>query len=78
MRIGIPGEVRENENRVAATPDTVGKLQKLGFDIIVERSAGVKASFEDEAYTQAGAQVVGRDDVWNSDIILKVNAPIDD
>ena len=55
MRIGIPGEIRENENRVAATPDTVGKLQKLGFDVVVERGAGVKSSFENEAYTQAGA-----------------------
>ncbi|WP_257297068.1 Re/Si-specific NAD(P)(+) transhydrogenase subunit alpha [Endozoicomonas sp. YOMI1] len=78
MRIGIPGEVQENENRVAATPDTVGKLQKLGFDVVVERGAGVKASFEDEAFTQAGARAVDRDEVWNSDIILKVNAPIDD
>lgn len=77
MRIGIPGEVQENENRVAATPDTVGKLQKLGFDVVVEQGAGVKASFEDEAFTQAGAQIVDRDDVWNSDIILKVNAPVD-
>ncbi|WP_299730590.1 Re/Si-specific NAD(P)(+) transhydrogenase subunit alpha [uncultured Endozoicomonas sp.] len=78
MRIGIPGEVQANENRVAATPDTVGKLQKLGFDVVVERGAGVKASFEDEAFSQAGASVVDRDDVWNSDIILKVNAPIDE
>lgn len=78
MRIGIPGEIREHENRVAATPDTVSKLQKLGFDIVVERGAGVKASFEDEAYTQAGALVVDRDEVWSSDIILKVNAPTDD
>ncbi|MBO9495869.1 Re/Si-specific NAD(P)(+) transhydrogenase subunit alpha [Thalassotalea sp. G20_0] len=78
MRIGIPGEVQENENRVAATPDTVGKLQKLGFDVVVERGAGEKASFGDEAFTQAGARVVDRDEVWNSDIILKVNAPIDD
>lgn len=77
MRIGIPGEVQENENRVAATPDTVGKLQTLGFDVVVERGAGVKASFEDEAFTQAGAQIVDRDEVWNSDIILKVNAPVD-
>ncbi|MGO0305312.1 Re/Si-specific NAD(P)(+) transhydrogenase subunit alpha [Endozoicomonas acroporae] len=77
MRIGIPGEIQENENRVAATPDTVGKLQKLGFDVVIERGAGVKANFGDEAFTQAGARVVDRDEVWNSDIILKVNAPID-
>ncbi|MGB0359964.1 MAG: Re/Si-specific NAD(P)(+) transhydrogenase subunit alpha [Endozoicomonas sp.] len=78
MRIGVPGEVQVSENRVAATPDTVGKLQKLGFDVVVERGAGVKASFEDDTFSQAGATVVDRDDVWNSDIILKVNAPIDE
>ena len=78
MRIGIPGEVQANENRVAATPDTVGKLQKLGFDVVIERGAGTKASFEDEAFAQAGASVVDRDDVWNSDIILKVNVPTDE
>ncbi len=78
MRIGVPGEVQANENRVAATPDTVGKLRKLGFDVVIEQGAGVKASFEDDAYTQAGAQLVDRDEVWRSDIILKVNPPVDD
>ena len=78
MRIGVPGEVQGSENRVAATPDTVGKLQKLGFDVVVEQGAGIKASFDDDAYIQAGAQVVDRDQVWNSDVILKVNAPVDD
>ena len=78
MRIGIPKEVQAHENRVAATPDTVGKLQKLGFDVVVEYGAGVNASFENEAFTQAGAQVVEREEVWDSDIILKVNAPIDE
>ncbi len=77
MRIGVPGEVQDSENRVAATPDTVGKLQKLGFDVVVERGAGVKASFDDDAYTEVGAQVVDRNDAWSSDIILKVNAPAD-
>ena len=78
MRIGVPGEVQGSENRVAATPDTVGKLQKLGFDVVVEQGAGVKASFDDDTYIQAGAQVLARDQVWNSDVILKVNAPLDD
>ncbi len=78
MRIGIPGEIQVNENRVAATPDTVGKLQKLGFDVVIETAAGQKASFGDEAYQQAGALVAERTEVWSSDIILKVNAPLDD
>ena len=77
MQIGIPGEIQENENRVAATPDTVGKLQKLGFDIVVEQGAGQNASFEDEAFERAGAKVVTKEEVWDSELILKVNAPTD-
>ena len=78
MRIGIPGEIQENENRVAATPDTVGKLQKLGFEVVIESNAGQKASFGDEAYEQAGATVADSSEIWDSDIVMKVNAPIDD
>ena len=78
MRIGIPGEIQDNENRVAATPDTVGKLQKLGYDIIIESGAGVKASFDDTAFEEAGAKIAERSDVWASDIVLKVNQPTDD
>lgn len=78
MRIGIPGEVQVNENRVAATPETVSKLQKLGFDVVIERGAGQKASFTDEAYVQAGAEISERSDVWTSDVVMKVNAPTND
>ncbi|WP_252177593.1 Re/Si-specific NAD(P)(+) transhydrogenase subunit alpha [Endozoicomonas sp. 4G] len=78
MRIGIPGEIQDNENRVAATPDTTGKLQKLGYDVIVERGAGSKASFDDAAFEEAGAQIAERSEVWSCDIVLKVNAPTDD
>ena len=79
MRIGIPGEIQENENRVAATPDTVAKLIKLGFDVVIESGAGVRASFENDAYEQAGAEVIAnRNEVFCSDIVLKVNPPADD
>ncbi|MGB1270838.1 MAG: NAD(P)(+) transhydrogenase (Re/Si-specific) subunit alpha, partial [Endozoicomonas sp.] len=78
MRIGVPGELQESENRVAATPDTVGKLRKFGFEIVVEGGAGQRASFSDEAFIQEGAQITGRDEVWSSDIVMKVNAPLDD
>ena len=76
MLIGIPKESLQGETRVAATPDTVGKLLKLGFEVAVQSTAGDKASFTDEAYKAAGAKVVEKD-VWNSDIIFKVNAPND-
>lgn len=78
MRIGIPGEIQVNENRVAATPDTVAKLQKFGFEVVIEGGAGYKASFTDDAYLQAGADIAGREDVWNSDIVMKVEAPTED
>ncbi len=77
MLIGIPKESLQGETRVAATPDTVGKLLKLGFEIAVQSNAGAKASFTDAAYEAAGAKIVKKD-VWNSDIIFKINAPNDD
>ncbi|SMB79015.1 NAD(P) transhydrogenase subunit alpha [Pasteurella testudinis DSM 23072] len=78
MRIGVPRELLDNESRVAATPKTVQQILKLGFEVVVEHDAGFKASFEDEAFTEAGATVGTASDVWNSDIIFKVNAPTDD
>ena len=78
MRIGIPGEIQVNENRVAATPDTVAKLQKLGFDVVIETGAGYRASFTDDAYLQAGADIAGREEVWSADIVMKVEAPTED
>lgn len=76
MLIGIPKESLKGETRVAATPDTVTKLIKLGFEVAVQAGAGADASFDDAAYSAAGAKVVGRE-VWQSDIIYKVNAPSD-
>ena len=77
MRVGIPKEVFEGERRVAATPDTAKKLQKLGFEVRVESGAGTMASFSDEAYQAAGCQILS--DVaalWSeSDIVLKVRSP---
>ena len=75
MQIGVPKEILANETRVAATPKTVEQFIKMGFSVAVEQSAGIHASFDDAAYEAAGATVVGLEDVWASDIILKVNAP---
>lgn len=77
MRIGVPKERLPNETRVAATPKTVEQLLKLGFTVAVESGAGHAASFEDEAFSRAGASVTDSDDVWQSDVILKVNAPLE-
>ncbi len=78
MRIGVPQERLAQETRAAATPKTVEQLLKLGFSVAVESGAGKLASFDDEAFAEAGAEIVTGDEVWQSDVILKVNAPNDD
>ncbi|MCK3654382.1 NAD(P) transhydrogenase subunit alpha [Pasteurellaceae bacterium Macca] len=75
MLIGVPRELLDNESRVAATPKTVQQILKLGFEVIIEHDAGFKASFEDNAFVQSGAKIGTQKDVWNADIIFKVNAP---
>ena len=64
MLIGVPRERLDNESRVAATPKTVQQILKLGFDVIVEHDAGFKASFEDQAFVAAGANVGDAAQVW--------------
>lgn len=71
-------ESRPGETRVAATPATVVRLQKLGYDVVVESEAGARASFADEAFVEAGATVGTSADAWGADVVLKVNAPTTD
>ena len=76
MKIGVPNEIHENECRVAMTPDTAKRLQKLGFETAIESGAGASANFTDDAYREAGVDVVDAGQIWsNSDIVLKVRAP---
>ncbi len=77
MKIGVPREVYAGEKRVATTPEVAGRLQKLGFSVAIETGAGLPAKFSDDAYRQAGVDVVeDTKTLWSdSDIILKVRAP---
>ena len=75
MRIGVPKESRPGETRVAATPKTVDQLIQLGYAVSVETGAGLRSAYSDTAYETAGA-LVGAD-VWDADVVLKVNAPTD-
>ena len=77
MKIGVPKEIHDGEKRVATTPEVIGHLKKMGFEVIVEAGAGSLANFSDDAYTEAGATIVNdAKAVWNnSDIILKVRGP---
>jgi len=77
MKIGVPNEIHENECRVAMTPETAARLQKLGYECAIEAGAGVSANFTDQAYQNAGVVVISdTKQLWSeSDIILKVRAP---
>ncbi len=75
MVIGIPKETLSGENRVASAPTAVAALLKLGFEVQVQKGCGTKASFTDQEFIDAGANVVTKKNAWLSDIIFKVNPP---
>ncbi|GHE79237.1 Re/Si-specific NAD(P)(+) transhydrogenase subunit alpha [Thalassotalea profundi] len=75
MIIGIPKETLKGENRVACAPNAVSSLKKLGFDVSIQKGAGTKASFFDDEFLAAEAEVVTKKVCWQADIILKVNPP---
>lgn len=75
MRIGVPRETRAGERLVAASPASVEKLIKLGYEVAVEAGAGTQASFLDEQYEAAGAVLVDAADAWGADVVTCVNAP---
>ncbi|MBL8930758.1 MAG: Re/Si-specific NAD(P)(+) transhydrogenase subunit alpha [Kineosporiaceae bacterium] len=77
MRIGVPRESRPGETLVAATAKTAGQLAALGYEVIVEAGAGDLADQHDAAYTEAGVGLASAEEVWASDIVIKVNAPTD-
>ncbi len=77
MKIGIPRETFAGERRVATTPSVAAELQKLGYDVVIEKKAGDKASFADAAYRDAGCEIgKSAKAVYDAaDIVLKVRAP---
>jgi len=77
MKVGIPSEISANELRVAATPKTVKRLLKQGFEVYIQHNAGIKANFSDKDFEEAGAKIVNTatEIYGNSDIVLKVKEP---
>ena len=77
MKIGVPKEVHAGEKRVATTPEAARQLQKLGFSVAIEAGAGAAAKFTDQAYREAGVEIVpDARTLWSSsDIVLKVRSP---
>ncbi|WP_147803532.1 alanine dehydrogenase [Alkalicoccus halolimnae] len=80
MIIGIPREIKNNENRVALTPAGVITLVQEGHELIVENGAGVESGFVDSDYRQAGARIYeSASDIWNTaEMIMKVKEPLEE
>ena len=79
MKIGIPKEIKNNENRVGMTPAGVAELVKHGHTVYVQQSAGENSGFSDEKYLEAGAEILPPiEDVYaTADMIVKVKEPIE-
>lgn len=79
MLVGIPTEIKNNENRVAITPAGVHELTRRGHDVLIESGAGLGSGITDAAYTEAGARLASTaDEVWAAaDLLLKVKEPIE-
>ncbi len=78
MKIGIPKEIKNNENRVGMTPAGVAELTRHGHNVYVQRTAGIQSGFTDEAYVAAGATLLPNiEDVYaTAEMIVKVKEPI--
>ncbi|MGP8432396.1 Re/Si-specific NAD(P)(+) transhydrogenase subunit alpha [Paraburkholderia fungorum] len=77
MDIGVPAETRPHESRVAATPETVKKYVSQGHRVLVQHDAGLAASFTNESFSAAGAQIVDTATAFAAEIVLKVQSPTD-
>src|SRR5919109_2805687 len=80
MRISVPTETAPRELRVALTPDSVARLVKVGLEPVVQRGAGARAGFPDEAYVAAGARITPdfSATVAGAAIVAKVQPPSED
>ncbi|MBN1302301.1 MAG: Re/Si-specific NAD(P)(+) transhydrogenase subunit alpha [Melioribacteraceae bacterium] len=79
MVIAVPKEVMPGENRVSIVPDVASKLIKKGFQVNVEKDAGLKAGFTNDQYEDAGAKIIDKvEELYSSaDIVIKVQRPVE-
>lgn len=75
MIIGVPKEIKDQEGRVAVTPEGVRKLVAVGHRLKVEADAGVASGFSNAEYTQVGAVLCSAKDAWDSELVVKVKEP---
>src|ERR671933_981108 len=79
MKVGVPKEIAEGERRVALVPETVGRMVKDGYEVLVETGAGQDYNL-DEDYEEVGAQIASdASEVYSeADIVVKIAAPTED
>ncbi|MFL0737689.1 MAG: alanine dehydrogenase [Prochlorococcus sp.] len=73
--IGVPSEIKADEQRVALTPDGVKELVSQGLEVRVQAGAGAGAGINDEAFAAAGAKLVNREEAWAAHLVVKVKEP---
>ena len=80
MIIGVPKEVKNNENRIGLTPNSVKHLINSGHDVLIQNDAGANIGFFDDQYVNVGAKILdGAEDVYkSSEMIVKVKEPVPD
>ncbi len=73
--IGVPSEIKRDEQRVALTPDGVRELVGQGIEVRVQAGAGLGAGLSDDAFAAAGARLVGQEEAWAAHLVVKVKEP---
>ena len=78
MKIGVPKEIKPQENRIGLTPESVKVLVSNGHEVLIENNGGFEAGFENDQYKKAGAKIVNKvEDIFNdAEIIVKVKEPL--
>ncbi|PFF34169.1 alanine dehydrogenase, partial [Bacillus cereus] len=78
MRIGVPAEIKNNENRVAMTPAGVVHLIRNNHEVFIQKGAGLGSGFTDAQYVEAGAKIVDTaEEAWNMEMVMKVKEPVE-
>lgn len=78
MTIGVPKEPYAYQMRVSVAPQNVERLLKLGYEVLVQHDAGVKADLFDEQYVAQGARIVDAEQAWGADVVVCMNTPPDE
>jgi alanine dehydrogenase len=74
--IGVPKEIKNNENRVGITPAGVTAFKNSGHEVLVEMNAGLGSGFTDQDYSAAGAKMVSAKEAWAAEMVIKVKEPL--